>query len=201
MVHIIEHDDDADVPWPNRQPAVAAGVGKDDGGKASKVEKKKTNDGVGESSGGGSSSGVSGGGGGSSSEAEAHKARGNECFAEGRWAEAEAHYTRALEACPAAALSDPTQTTTTTTSPSAGVIPSTSSSNSSDSGGGGGGGSSGGSGGSSGGSRNRPRAVYHANRAACYMGLERYAEAAEDCTDAIAADDAYTKVGGKLYSC
>lgn len=190
MVQIIEHDvidddDDANRQPPPAAPAEADEVVGEDDGKGSKKEKKKTttttrsgeDDGIGESM-GESSTGVNGGGE-SSNEAEEHKARGNTCFAEGRWAEAERHYTLALEACIAAAPppSDPTTATTTTTastststSTTTAVVPN-----------------------GGGWIKNRPRAVYHANRAACYMGMERYKEAVEDCTDAIAADNGYTK--------
>ena len=193
MVHIIEHDDDDAVPWPNRQPASAPAAPKAEDGKDADEAR-----GVGGSRQGfGSSPEVSSGGGSSSSnEAEEHKSRGNECFAEGRWEEAEKHYTLALEACPAPpphpphppqppsdlATTPSASTSASTAATAGGIVP--------DSGGDGGGGERMIS---SCASRNRPRAVYHANRAACYMSMERYKEAAEDCTDAIAADDVYVK--------
>lgn len=191
-MHIVEHDVIDDDGGANRQPPPAAPAEADDvvgeeDGKGPKKEKKKTTttmqsgegDGIGESM-RESSTGMNGGGE-SSNEAEEHKAKGNTCFAEGRWAEAERHYTLALEACIAAAPppSDPT-TTTTTTAASTSTSTSTSTTTAVVPNGGGG-------------IKNRPRAVYHANRAACYMGMERYQEAVEDCTDAIAADDGYAK--------
>ena len=35
--------------------------------------------------------------------------------------------------------------------------------------------------------------MYHANRAACRLRMERYAEAVEDCTAAVEADDGFAK--------
>ena len=109
--------------------------------------------------------------------AEAHKATGNSAFAEGRWADAEHHYTLALETLPAPLASD--------AAPAADLDP-----DPPDSG------------------RDasltvaadaarprgdRPRAVYHANRAACRLRMERYAEAVDDCTAAVEADDGFAK--------
>ncbi len=37
------------------------------------------------------------------------------------------------------------------------------------------------------------RAVYYANRAACYLKLDKHSEAAQDCTAALASDPAYIK--------
>jgi len=173
MVHLSEHSADADIPGLDRQLPPASQEPDDnryDGG-------GPTKGGGGDASSSGAGAGGGGGGGsGSSSEAEKHKVRGNECFAEGRWADAETHYTLALEACPAATPSDPpSRTTPAKDAPPPAVAVSN------------------GSGGSGGGGTDRIRAICHANRAACYLSMERFEEAVADCTAAIAADAAYVK--------
>jgi tetratricopeptide (TPR) repeat protein len=148
-------------------------------------------------------------------EAEAHKARGNECFAQGAWGDAELHYTRAIEAARAAEVESTAAATAATEDGGQGKGQGQGGNESGGGGRGGGegedegGGEDGGGAGTTSGGvgrggsvaapptkklNNRPRAVYHANRAACYMGLERYQDAVDDCTAAIAADDTYVKV-------
>lgn len=181
MVRIVEHEDDADVPWPNRRPPPAAQtsgesthINSGSSEKAPCSTRGASLDGGDEDS---ASCPVSMGAGvdvsdgsGRSSEAEEHKARGNECFAVGRWAEAEVHYTNALKACPAAPHQpDPPNSPEQGVSSSAAVAS------------------------CGGGDADRRIAIYYANRAACYMNMGRYKEAEEDSTDAIAHDAGYVK--------
>ena len=128
-----------------------------------------------------------------SDDAEAHKARGNAAFGEGRWADAERHYTLALEALPAPsppasdrpprasgerdenaspdeeeaspADPDPDPDPESASPTKRGAAP----------------------------PADRPRAVYHANRAACLLRLGRFADAEADCAASVRADPSFAK--------
>ena len=130
-----------------------------------------------------------------SDDAEAHKARGNAAFGEGRWADAERHYTLALEALPAPsppasdrpprasgerdenaspdeekaspadADPDPDPDPESASPTKRGAAP----------------------------PADRTRAVYHANRAACLLRLGRFADAEVDCDASVRADASFAK--------
>ena len=137
-------------------------------------------------------------------DAEAHKLEGNRAFGDGRFEDAERHYTAALEASASAAdqgASDETDETDGTDGTEAASANARSRAREED--------RATGAGTTDGASRfsqssdvvsnetgkapSRARATYFANRAACRLKLARPNDAAEDCTRALRCDASFVK--------